>query len=316
MTRNIKKLVETIYEKCKINNNQISLDAQAFLRGMAMGVLLTQPPTPPSGPAESGEAATKKRGVKKDEISDLKVACALGWSSNSAMYRSFSTARSKRKQLKKGSLSALKTCPKHKRRSKFKLNYIEDLRVWMCSSLYTRDSPIMGDTVIQKGMDGKQVIDPATMKPIQISKKLVCTGPRQLHSLMKKPVSEGRFSSETYGRIFVSLPRMRKYWPNWLVPMSTRYKALCGCECCTLIQDMMDDAIAFRRRFLRELRNEAGRIRNSRQNAARKEAIKTYERQIFDETGKPIHSRMWQACDSLACPPHQDQRDNARTSPF
>ena len=31
MTRNIKKLVETIYEKCKINNNQMSLDAQAFL---------------------------------------------------------------------------------------------------------------------------------------------------------------------------------------------------------------------------------------------------------------------------------------------
>ena len=303
MVRNLKNLVTSIYDKCKINNNRMSLDAQAFLRGLAMGVLPTPPPTPPSAPTELDETATRKNGVKQNEISDSKIACALGWSSTGAMSRSFGTARSYRKQFKKGNLSALKIRPKYKRRSKFKRDYIGDLRLWMCSSLYSRDSPIMGDTVIQKDMDGKQVIEPTTMKPKRIPKKLICTGPRQLHTLMKQPISEGGFSSEKYGRLFVSLPTMRKYWPNWLVPMSTRYKALCGCECCTLSQDMMDDVVSFRRRFLRELKHEAGRIRNSRQNSTRKEEIKTYERQIFNENGKPIHSRMWQACDSLACPP-------------
>ena len=65
----------------------------------------------------------------------------------------------------------------------------------------------------------------------------------------------------------------------------------------------MDDVVAFRRRFLRELKQEAARIRNSRQNAARKKEIETYEKEVFDSNGKPLDSRMWRLADSIACPP-------------
>ena len=82
--------------------------------------------------------------------------------------------------------------------------------------------------------------------------------------------------------------------------MSTHYKALCGSECCTISQDMQEDLNAFQRKFLKELKAELKGMHAGRHKRAFLMQVEEYEREIIMD-GKPIHSRLWSACDSIGC---------------
>lgn len=296
---NIKKMVAAIYENCKNSSNgSMNMDAHSFLNAISMSVVETPPTSPESTP-------TKPRGKQTTKISGRALKKHLNLASNGAAARSLKGAKKRRKLMIKGDRSALKTRPNHGRRSKYSEAELHKLRDWMLDNMYTRDSPMKDDSVRKRDLYDEYVFDGDKHQMIQ--KKLICVGPKELHKLMQKPSNQGGYADafDGSGKVRYSLSTLIVYWPNWLVPMTERYKALCGCEACTISQDMQEDVSKARRELLKQLKKELEELpTRSREKKTRLEAkIKEYENEIMGEDSKPRHTRMWTACDALACPP-------------
>ena len=61
--------------------------------------------------------------------------------------------------------------------------------------------------------------------------------PREIYPEMLKQVDQGGFygARNEDGRVLISETAMRRHWPNWIVQMKKRYKAICGCDGCASI---------------------------------------------------------------------------------
>ena len=152
--------------------------------------------------------------------------------------------------------SALDTRPKDEKRSKYRDNELHVLRNSMLKNMFARESPMMNDQVNIRGLDKKWVYHPVTGKPIQAQKQLICVDPGGLYKLMLMPVNDGGYSRsrDPKDNICYSKSTLIKYWPNWLVPMTARYKYICGCECCTISQEMQENLNNTRHKALKDLK--------------------------------------------------------------
>ena len=116
---------------------------------------------------------------------------------------------------------------------------------------------------------------------------------------MQKPVHEGGYTNawDVNGKVRLSLFSLVKYWLNWLVIITPRYNFLCGCETCTISQDMQHDLNISRRVHIKTLKFDMNNMIDLSLQAAFKYRIELYESEINNSEGKPQYSRMWYACD-------------------
>ena len=77
---------------------------------------------------------------------------------------------------------------------------------------------------------------------------------------MLRPVDEGGYKNAyavgSNNKARFSLSTLNRYWPNWLVRMNLRYREVCGCETCTISNDLQEYANKARRALLNEMKAE------------------------------------------------------------
>ena len=86
--------------------------------------------------------------------------------------------------------------------------------------------------------------------------------------------------------------------------ITARYKIMCGCETCIIVDDIYSCVICWRKKYIRKLWKELNRMNNRDPNkATKKAALKKYIEHVFlDATGEvPKYSKGWDASQSLGC---------------
>ena len=74
-----------------------------------------------------------------------------------------------------------------------------------------------------------------------IQKILVRVCPCKIHNLLISLVSKGGFAGarDSDGKVLISLTTLRRNWPNWIVPLTKRYKDMCMCVLCGILNGLV-----------------------------------------------------------------------------
>ncbi|EJK47945.1 hypothetical protein THAOC_33300, partial [Thalassiosira oceanica] len=160
-------------------------------------------------------------------------------------------AGEKRKKFEEEELREFTLFEDEVRRSKYSDQEIDDLRNWMLTNDYSRDSPQAKDTIRERDLNGdlKPELNihglPKTDDDDRIiykrkSKILTTLNAREMHIQMLKPESNGGFAGayDSHGNIRFSVNSIIHYWPNWLKQMTDADKVMCGCETCLSTDDI------------------------------------------------------------------------------
>ena len=160
---------------------------------------------------------------------------------------------SKRKVLKflglpQGSHHILKKCGKFRRAAKEGLDTAFDFlgprrswkkvslevweqfrNEWLPNSPNVTDVPSKGEAVLLRDIEGKLVKDEDN-KTVLIQKRVSRVCLREIHNEMLMDSEEGGFDGarDGNGDVVISETAMRRNWPNWIVRMAKRFKAMCG----------------------------------------------------------------------------------------
>lgn len=121
---------------------------------------------------------------------------------------------------------------------------------------------------------------------------------------MLMPVKDGGYSRARHpeGNIRYSKSTLIKYQPNWFVPMTAQYKSICGCECCTMSQEMQEDLHNIRLEALKDLKELLSVMPSGQAKLNFERKIKVDESEILLD-GKPIHTIMWRVCNAVVYTP-------------
>ena len=76
--------------------------------------------------------------------------------------------------------------------------------------------------------------------PILIQKLITRVRQIIVHNLILNSVRYVEFGGarDCDGKLLISLSALHKYWPNWVVPLTKKYKGMCVCENCGLSSDV------------------------------------------------------------------------------
>lgn len=107
---------------------------------------------------------------------------------------------------------------------------------------------------------------------------------------------------EGHNRPYFSEASLQKYWPNWLVKMTARYKAMCGCEVCVESEDLQEN-VNWKRQKLVNIGNEklASMVEGEEKNAFAL-VINNYVDEIMVD-GDLKNKRIWDAASCVGCNP-------------
>jgi len=138
-----------------------------------------------------------------------------------------------------------------------------------------------------------------------IIQQLVCLKcKRDIHNSMTKPVEEGGLEGalDDEGNVMISETSMRRRFPNWIVPMSTRHKSTCVCDKCGVPMEIQDSLNLKRPRLLKKLKDiaeskPAGRAKDTATTIANE-----YEEAIMEDA-KLKHDRPSKMVDQITCSP-------------
>ena len=88
---------------------------------------------------------------------------------------------------------------------------------------------------------------------IIIQKLLARICPREIHNLLIKPPADGGFEGarDNEGNVLISKMSMHRRWPNWIVKMTKRFKAMCVCDKCGVPTEVQDSVNIKRRKYSR-----------------------------------------------------------------
>jgi len=122
---------------------------------------------------------------------------------------------------------------------------------------------------------------------------------------MLKPIDKGGFDGarDAVGNVLISESALRKNWPNHVVPMTKRYKAMCVCDKCGVAHEVHDSVKFFRTRLIKKLSRDVSLMNTSRSKDALKKRIKKYESDIMDSKKVLKMNSVSLAADTIACDP-------------
>ena len=83
--------------------------------------------------------------------------------------------------------------------------------------------------------------------------------------------------------------------------MNPRYREVCGCETCTISNDLQEYANKARRSLLNEMKAELKDMPDGPLKDAYADKVDNFCKLFFNDDGSPIHKKMWTACDSVGC---------------
>ena len=96
-------------------------------------------------------------------------------------------------------------------------------------------------------------------EPQLVPKWLLQVSVRELHNSLVSDPNDGGLKDARYedGKIIISDSTLRSLLPAQLKQMSTRYKIMCGCECCISAKSIHSSLLSWRDRYLKNSRIKA-----------------------------------------------------------
>ena len=95
------------------------------------------------------------------------------------------------------------------------------LREWVISCKYRNNISSNNDVVVLRDAERNVARDDKN-DPVLIQKLIMHVCPISFHNLILKYVQDGGFDDDTYcdRKRLISVSALRKYWPNWVVPLT------------------------------------------------------------------------------------------------
>ena len=138
-----------------------------------------------------------------------------------------------------------------------------------------------------------------------ITQKLVSHKPKtMMYVELLKSVPEGGFDAarDSHVNVMISETAMRRRWPNWVVPMTKRFKTMCVCDKCGVPMEGQESLNNKRINELNRLKDKLKRMRpGSRKYDELGTTIKKYEDDVM-VNGKVKYDRMSKLIDEFTCP--------------
>ena len=118
---------------------------------------------------------------------------------------------------------------------------------WIIRYPQTFQSPIANDCI-------KITID-EQITPQLVLKLLFQVSSTYLHNSMVSPIEEGgiKEAREKYSNIIISDTTLRKILPPLVKKITSRYKVMCGCECCIATKRFHCSLLTWRDRHMKHL---------------------------------------------------------------
>ena len=81
---------------------------------------------------------------------------------------------------------------------------------------------------------------------------------------MLKSTEEGGFDGarDIDGNVMISETAMRRRWPNWIVIMTKRFKAMCVCNKCGVPSEVQESLNLKRQKALKKLKEKLNSMRD------------------------------------------------------
>jgi len=177
----------------------------------------------------------------------------------------------------------------------------KELREWIERSMFVRPSPIIGDEVCLRDDNGKIIRD-ENGKAKKVRKYILDVTYRELHNALLKPKEEGGLDSvwDTDGRLIVSQWALQNYIPHHIKRSSNRYKQMCMCDKCVIMDEIHAAYHQYQNQHLRRLKAAAAAARGADKRA--KEDVATKYEEAICVDGKPRHEYWKDAVRSIQCP--------------
>jgi len=194
--------------------------------------------------------------------------------------------------------------PARKNWTKVSLEVKEELRcTWLPNCNYARDNPCKGATVRLKDVNQEVVMDDNNV-PVRKQTMVMRAWPRMVHNEMIKPVDQGGFAGarDSEEKVVICLSTLRKIWPNWLVPMTKRLKAMCVCNICGVTCEVQELYNLRRGKIIKSIQLKVDSMCESARKDEFKRHIKRYTDEIT-ENGVLKKKRASQFVDAITCPP-------------
>ena len=92
------------------------------------------------------------------------------------------------------------------------------------------------------------------IEPQIVPKLLLHVSVRELHNSLVSDPNDGGLKDARYedGKIVISDFTLRSLFPPKLKQISTRYKVMCGCECCIYAKSIHSSFLFWRDRYLKK----------------------------------------------------------------
>ena len=121
-------------------------------------------------------------------------------------------------------------------------------------------------------------------EPVLIQKMVAQVCPRLVHLEMLKSPDEGGFygARDSDGNVLISETAMRRHWPNWIVRMTKRFKAMCVCDKCGVPTEVSESRNIKRMKIIKKLKSDINRMRSGRKKMAFIAHVKEYGDEIMD----------------------------------
>jgi len=140
--------------------------------------------------------------------------------------------------------------------------------------------------------------------PIIAQKMVYRVSLREVFNLAIKPTDQGGFEGarDSLGNVVMSETSMWRRWPNWIVCMNNRFKAMCVCDKCGVPTEVHESLSLKRSKILTKLKKDVERMPTSRAKTGLVARLKKYESEIM-ENGKTKFDRASKMVDAMTCPP-------------
>jgi len=265
---------------------------------------------------------------KDNDPSDRQILHNLGLPKGSN--RTISGAKRKREASATGADDAYDLLGKRKCGPHLGEDYWHGVRKWVENCSLARNMPGMNETVTERDLYGKNVraviscflktnksfsysqsssfissgkiVRDNDGNPKKIQKVLISGSPREVHELMTRNDKNGYSAAKNEnGRVLVSERCLRAYWPRHVIIMTRQYALTCGCGICEICQNNVQVPLnCLRKRIIMKERLKLKNMRECRAKRLLKAKIDKYQKQIMDQDGELLCTKMKDAVNDTA----------------
>jgi hypothetical protein len=230
-----------------------------------------------------------KRPSKLQRIESLGLPISTG-------YRLFKKAEEKRKHIHMNDEERTVSWSRVKARkgyTKVSQELRKQLYEWVLDHPHVVNSPISNDTIIIKDNNNEKT---------RVGKLLLQISIRELHNDL---LSDGPLglpgAKDTAGEPIISDTALRSLLPPQLKRMSTKYKAMCGCELCIIMGQFQASLNAYRLSLLRRLEKETDECDSQEEKAIKRTRSDNYREAVYPDS-QHWHPKPKDALSAIQCP--------------